>query len=107
MFLKFCHNSDILLHQVKNERRVFMIYAQVSDDGLKLVEEELKSTKDAKWYRRLKIIQWSSQGETVPQLSKRSDVCEATVRDYIKRYNSGGLGHLSLVKAAAVHPPHS
>ena len=81
-----------------------MIYAQVSDDGLKLLEAELKSTKDAKWYKRLEIIQWSSQGETVPQLSKRSDVCQATVRDYIKRYNSGGLGALKPGKSSG-RPP--
>ncbi len=81
-----------------------MIYAQVSDDGLKLLEEELKSTKDAKWYKRLKIIQWSSQGETVPQLSKGSDVCEATVRDYIKRYNKGGLATLKPGKSSG-RPP--
>ena len=68
-----------------------MIYARVTDEGLKLLEKELKSTKDAKWYRRLKIIQLSSRGEKVPQLAKRFDVCQATVRDYIKRYNSGGL----------------
>ena len=104
MLLKFCHNNDILLHQVKYERRVFMIYAQVSDEGLKLLEKELKSTKDAKWYKRLEIIQWSSQGETVPQLSKRSDVCEATVRDYIKRYNNGGLAALKPGKSSG-RPP--
>ena len=71
-----------------------MIYAQVNDEGLKLLEKELKSTKDVGWYRRLKIIQLSSQGEKVPQLAKQSDVCEATVRDYIKRYNKGGLDTL-------------
>lgn len=68
-----------------------MIYAQVNDESLKLLEKELKSTQDAKWYRRLKIIQLSSQGETVPFLAKRFDVCQATVRDYIQRYSNGGL----------------
>jgi len=68
-----------------------MIYAQVTDEGLKLLSKELKSTKDAEWYRRLKIIQLSSQGEKVPQLAKQFDVCQATVRAYIKRYSSGGL----------------
>ena len=71
-----------------------MIYAQVNHEGLKLLEGELKSTKDVKWYRRLKIIQLSSQGEKVPQLAKQFDVCGATVRDYIKRYNKGGLDTL-------------
>ncbi len=81
-----------------------MIYAQVNDEGLKLLEEELKSTKDVKWYKRLKIIQSSSQGETVPQLAKRSDVCEATVRDYIKRYNNGGFETLKPGKSSG-RPP--
>ena len=71
-----------------------MIYAQISDEGLKFLEKELKATEDVKWYKRLKVIQLSSQGETVPQLAKSFDVCQATVRAYIKRYNSGGLERL-------------
>ncbi len=81
-----------------------MIYAQVNDESLKLLEKELKSTKNVKWYRRLKIIQLSSQGETVPQLSNRLDVCEATVRDYIKRYSKDGLAALKPGKSSG-RPP--
>jgi len=77
-----------------------MIYAQVNDKKLKLLEKELKATKDVKWYRRLKIIQLSSQGEKIPQLAKQFDVCQATVRDYIKRYNSGGLETLKPDKSS-------
>ena len=68
-----------------------MIYAQVTDKELKLLEKEVKSTKDAEWYKRLKIIQLSSQDAKVPQLAKQFDVCEATVRAYIKRYEKNGL----------------
>ena len=68
-----------------------MIFAKIIDEGLKLLKKELKSTKDAKWYRRLKIVQLSSQKRTTPQLAKDFDLCEATVRDYIRRYNEGGL----------------
>ena len=65
-----------------------MIFAKVINEGLKLlIKKELKSTKDAKWYRRLKIVQLSSQKRTVPQLAKDFDVCEATVRDYITQYD--------------------
>ena len=71
-----------------------MILAQVDDEGLKLLEAALEAAKDIKWYRRLKIIQLSSLGETVSKLSKTFDVCKATVRDYIKRYNRGGLESL-------------
>jgi len=68
-----------------------MILANVINEGLHFLKKELKSTKDAKWYRRLKIVQLSSQKKTVSQLAKDFDVCEATVRDYIRRYNEGGL----------------
>ena len=68
-----------------------MIYAQVTAEGLKLLEKELKSTKDAEWYRRVKIIHLSSKKESVPQLAERFDLCEATIRDYIERYHKGGL----------------
>ena len=37
-----------------------MIYAKVNNEDLKPLEEKLKATKDARWYRRLKIIQLSS-----------------------------------------------
>ena len=60
-----------------------MIFAKAGDEGCKLLEEKLKTTKDAELYRRLKIIQLSSLGETVSKLSKTFDVCKATVRDYI------------------------
>ncbi len=68
-----------------------MIYAQLDDEGLKFLEAELKSAKDAKWYRRLKIIHLSSQGETVPTLTKTLDLSQTTIRNYIKRYNDGGI----------------
>jgi hypothetical protein len=47
-----------------------MIFAKMNKEDLKLLAGELKATKDAKWYRRLKIIQLSSLGETVSKLSK-------------------------------------
>ena len=68
-----------------------MISVKENSEDLKLLEGELKATKDAKWYRRLKIIQLSSQGEKVSKLASMFDVCKATVRDYIRRYNLGGL----------------
>ena len=71
-----------------------MIYAKTNEEDFKLLEENLKAAKDAKWYRRLKIIHLSSLGDTVSKLSNTFDVCGATVRDYIKRYNGGGLESL-------------
>ncbi len=81
-----------------------MIYAQVDNQKLEALEKELKSTRDAKWYQRLKIVQLSSQSEKVPQLAKQFDVCEATVRDYIKRYERGGLETLKRNKSSG-RPP--
>jgi transposase len=42
----------------------------------------------------LKIIHLSSQGKSVPELATLFDLCHATVRDYITRYNAGGLDGL-------------
>ena len=71
-----------------------MIFAQTDDEKLKLLQTELNSTKDAKWYIRLKIIQLSAQGLSVPNLAMQFDVSKATVREYIKKYNNGGLNAL-------------
>ena len=71
-----------------------MIYAQVSDDNRKQLQNELADTKDVRWYRRLKIIDLSSVGKTVPQLTEIFDLSSSTVRDYIHRYNSGGIAVL-------------
>jgi transposase len=68
-----------------------MISAQVNAETRELLEAELKSTKDAKWYRRLMVIFQSSQGKTVPYLAEFFAISRATVRDYIHRFNSGGL----------------
>ena len=71
-----------------------MIYALVSPENRKQLINELADTKDARWYRRLKIINLSSVGKTVPQLAEIFDLSSSTVRDYIHRYNSGGIAVL-------------
>ena len=62
-------------------------------------QEELKQaisdTKEVKWYKRLKIIQLSSSGKSVPQLSVEFDLCPLTIRKYIHQYTKGGLESLS------------
>jgi transposase len=73
-----------------------MLVAEVSPEAQKKLLEELNNTSDAKWYRRLKIIQLSSQGDiSAPKLAKLFDLCAATVRDYITRYNANGLEGLT------------
>jgi transposase len=69
-----------------------MIYAKVND--YESLEKERKNAEDINWYKRLKIVQLSSQGVSVQQLAQTFDVCQATVRDYIKRYKDGGIDTL-------------
>ncbi len=71
-----------------------MISAQVHDPARQELESELKTTTDARWYRRVKIIALSAQGQTVPQLATICAVCQATIRAYMKRYHAGGLPQL-------------
>lgn len=71
-----------------------MLYAKVSPEDHVLLDQELKTTRDANWYRRLKIIQLSGQGKSVSELAELFDVCPATVRDYLHRYTRGGLSAL-------------
>jgi len=68
-----------------------MLFAQVNEKGKEELKAALANSQNAKWYRRLKIIDLSSQGNHVPQLSDWFDLSEATVRRYIKQYNSAGL----------------
>lgn len=71
-----------------------MLFAQVNEKEEKELKSAMQETKDAKWYRRLKIIDLSHQGYRVPQLAKLFDLGEASIRRYIKRYNAGGIANL-------------
>ncbi len=71
-----------------------MLFAQMTKKEEKELKTTIKSTANAKWYRRLKIIDLSAQGHRVPELAKWFDVGEGTVRKYIKKYNGGGLKRL-------------
>ena len=68
-----------------------MLYAHVSPEDNERIAEIMKQTKDIRWYQRLHIIQLSSQGKSVPELTDLFDRCADTVRKYIKSYNHGGL----------------
>lgn len=68
-----------------------MLFAEVSPEAKEELLTELKHTSNAKWYRRLKIIQLSAEKTSVPDLATLFDLCTATVRDYIQRYNAEGL----------------
>lgn len=71
-----------------------MIYAQVDAQKKQTLQAEMNSTADAKWYRRLKIIDLSGQGFDVPELSRAFDLGAGTIRRYIHAYNDAGLDGL-------------
>lgn len=68
-----------------------MLHAQVGLEDRKQICCELKAASDAKWYRRLKVIDLSSQGYSVPDLAQLFDLSEATIRSYIHCFNRGGV----------------
>ncbi len=72
-----------------------MLYANVDEIAKQELEQAMESAKKMKWYRRLKIIDLSSRGYDVPILADMFDLSTVTVRDYLKRYNTGGLSKLA------------
>jgi transposase len=72
-----------------------MIYANVDENGRIELDRALKDAKDKNWYRRLKVIDLSNLGYSVPELSNMFDLHARTIRDYIHRYNGGGLSELA------------
>lgn len=71
-----------------------MLHAKVDAQDRDVIQAELKTTKDAKWYRRLKIIDLSAQGYSVPELAQLLDLTPTTIRSYIHRFNAGGVAGL-------------
>lgn len=71
-----------------------MLHAQVGPGDRKQMRCELQAATDAKWYRRLKIIDLSGQGHSVPDLARLFDLNEATIRSYIHRFNCTGMAGL-------------
>ena len=72
-----------------------MLYANVDETSRPELVQAMKSAGKTKWYRRLKIIDLSSRGYDVSCLADMFDLSTATVRDYLKRYNTGGLSKLT------------
>ena len=82
-----------------------MLYAQPQGDyAMSELYAELRQAKEAKWYRRLKIIQLSMTGMRVPQLAEQFNLCRVTIRSYIKAYNEGGIAGLRPKKSSG-RPP--
>ena len=71
-----------------------MIYAKVDIQQKAVLDVEMNTATDAKWYRRLKIIDLSGQGFGVPELSQIFGLGAGTIRRYIHAYNEAGLDGL-------------
>lgn len=68
-----------------------MIYAEVDAQSRDMLEAEMKTATELKWYRRLKIIDLSDRRYNVTQLALMFDLSAGTIRRYIHRYNQAGL----------------
>ena len=71
-----------------------MIYAKIDAQEKDDLAAAMSNTTDAKWYRRLKVIDLSGQGYSVPTLAQMFDLHAGTVRRYIHDYNEAGLDGL-------------
>lgn len=71
-----------------------MIYAKVDAQQKAVLDAEMNATSDAKWYRRLKIIDLSGQGFSVAALCQMFGLGPGTIRRYIHSYNEAGLDGL-------------
>ena len=71
-----------------------MVFAKVDDKGRAELKEALKKAEKTKWYRRLKSVQMSSEGQTITEIAEFFDLNYNTIRSYINRYNAGGLDGL-------------
>jgi transposase len=76
-----------------------MIYAEIPDSHAQQeLDDAIRASKVKRWYVRLMIIALSAQKHTVTKLAEMFSVCQATVRNYIHAYNSGGLEGLKPVR---------
>lgn len=71
-----------------------MIYAKVDVQQQEALSAEMKATENAKWYRRLKVIDLSAQGYSVGELAQMFNICTGTIRRYIHAFNKDGLASL-------------
>jgi transposase len=71
-----------------------MLHAKVEPQVREMIRIEMQRADDKKWYVRLKIIDLSSQGQSVASLAQLFDLSEATIRSYIHRFNRIGMAGL-------------
>ena len=68
-----------------------MPYAKVNQAAREALNQAIKTAENAKWYRRLKVIDLSAKGQKVSEIAAIFDLSDNTIRDYINRYNQAEL----------------
>jgi transposase len=71
-----------------------MIYANIDAQGREALQNAMKAAANTKWFLRLKLIDLSGQGYSVPELAQMFDLCAATIRRYIHGFNEAGIAGL-------------
>ena len=71
-----------------------MLYAKVNQTAREAINQATKTAQNVKMYRRLKVIDLSGKRQKVSEIAAIFDLSDHTVRDYINRYNQGGLEEL-------------
>ena len=71
-----------------------MIYANIDAQGREALQNAMKAAANTKWFLRLKLIDLSGQGYSVPELAQMFDLCTATIRRYIHGFNEAGIAGL-------------
>ena len=71
-----------------------MLHAKVEPQDREIMRTEMDRASDRKWYIRLKVIDLSSQGQSVAVLAQLFDLSEAAIRSYIHRFNTDGVAGL-------------
>ena len=68
-----------------------MLFARVDERARDALKQALKTADQTKWYRRVKAIDMSAQGQKISEIAEFFDLNYNTIREYINRYNEGGL----------------
>ena len=71
-----------------------MLYVKMDTQEQEALQREIESATNVKWYRRLKVIDLSAQGHSVPELAEMFDLCAGTIRRYIHSFNEAGIAGL-------------
>jgi Fic family protein len=79
------------MSQSREKERDIRIYANVDEQTRKELTQAMNETQEKKWYCRLKIIDLSGEGFSVPEMAALFNLSQHTIRNYIHRFNQGGV----------------